>query len=72
MLSPKNSPRGKLLDQYVRVRITRMDDVDIALFERDWNNALYYFLMNADEQIYMRYGGTRRARSDDLSGSEQS
>jgi serine protease Do len=34
-----------------------MDDVDIALFERDWNNTLYYFLMNADEQIYMRYGG---------------
>jgi hypothetical protein len=39
-----------------------MDDVDIALFERDWNNTLYYFLMNADEQIYMRYGG-RDARS---------
>ncbi len=34
-----------------------MDDVDIALFERDWNNTLYYFIMNADEQIYMRYGG---------------
>ena len=34
-----------------------MDDVDIALFERDWNNTLYYFLMNADEHIYMRYGG---------------
>ena len=57
MLSPKNSTRGKLLSQYVRVRITRMDDVDIALFERDWNNTLYYFVLNADEQIYMRYGG---------------
>src|SRR5689334_21525090 len=34
-----------------------MDDVDIALFERDWNNTLYYFVMNADEQIYLRYGG---------------
>ena len=45
------------MSQYVNVRITRMDDVDIALFERDWNNTLYYFLMNADEQIYMRYGG---------------
>jgi hypothetical protein len=57
VLSPKNSPRGKLLNQYVNVRITRMDDVDIALFERDWNNTLYYFIMNADEQIYLRYGG---------------
>ncbi len=34
-----------------------MDDVDVALFERDWNNTLYYFAMNADEQIYLRYGG---------------
>ena len=34
-----------------------MDDVDVALFDRDWNNAIYYFVMNADEQIYLRYGG---------------
>ena len=57
MLSPKNTRRGQLLSQYVCVRITRMDDVDIALFDRDWNNTLYYFAMNADEQIYLRYGG---------------
>ena len=57
VLSPKSSPLGKLLDQYVCVRITRNDDADIALFERDWNNTLYYFVMNSDEQIYMRYGG---------------
>jgi hypothetical protein len=41
-----------------------MDDVDIGLFDRDWNNTLYYFILNADEQIYMRYGG-RDARSQD-------
>jgi hypothetical protein len=57
VLSPTTSTRGKLLSQYVRARITRMDDVDVALFERDWNNTLYYFILNADEQIYMRYGG---------------
>lgn len=57
VLSPKNSKRGQLLSQYVCVRIIRMDDVDIGLFDRDWNNTLYFFLMNADEQIYMRYGG---------------
>src|SRR5260370_32745998 len=57
VLSPKSSPRGKLLSEYVRVRIPRMDDVDVALFERDWNNTLYYFVMNSDEQIYLRYGG---------------
>ena len=57
MLSPKNSPRGKLLSQYVCARITKMDDIDIGLFDRDWNNTLYYFILNADEQIYLRYGG---------------
>jgi len=34
-----------------------MDQVDIGLFEHDRHNTLYYYLMNADEQIYMRYGG---------------
>jgi serine protease Do len=57
VLSPKNSARGKLLSQYVCARITRMDDIDIALFDHDWNNTLYYFVLNADEQIYLRYGG---------------
>src|SRR4051795_12074200 len=57
VLSPNNSKRGQLLKNYVCVRITHMDDSDIALFERDWNNTLYYFVMNADEQIYLRYGG---------------
>jgi hypothetical protein len=64
VLSPKNSPRGKLLSQYVLVRITRMDDVDIGLFDYDRNNTLYYFIMNADEQIYLRYGG-RDSQSQD-------
>ena len=41
-----------------------MDNVDIALFEHDRNNTLYFYLLNADEQIYMRYGG-RDSRSPD-------
>ena len=45
------------MSQYVCVRITRMDDVDIGLFDYDRNNAIYFFLMNADEHIYIRYGG---------------
>src|SRR5262245_21454530 len=64
VLSPTDSRRGKLLSQYVCVRITRMDDVDIGLFDRDWNNTLYFFMLNADEQIYMRYGG-RDSQSQD-------
>ena len=57
MLSPKDSPLGKQLSRYVCLRITRLDDVDIGLFDRDWNNAIYFFAMNAEEQIYFRYGG---------------
>ena len=45
------------MSQYVCVRITRMDNVDIGLFEHDRHNPLYYYILNSDEQIYMRYGG---------------
>jgi len=64
VLSSPDSPLGKLLTQYVCVRITRMDDIDVALFDRDWYNTLYFFALNADEQIYLRYGG-RDALSQD-------
>lgn len=52
------------MSQYVLVRIIRMDNVDIGLFEHDRNNTLYFYLMNADEQIYMRYGGRDAAGPD--------
>ena len=34
-----------------------MDSIDLGLFDFDRHNALYFFILNADEQIYMRYGG---------------
>jgi len=34
-----------------------MDGIDIALFDYDRHNAVYYFVVNSDEQIYLRYGG---------------
>jgi len=55
--SSPTSPRGVLLQQYVCARITDLRGIDIALFDYDRNNALYYFIMNADEYIYTRYGG---------------
>lgn len=45
------------MQRYVCLRIVRMDDVDIGLFDYDRYNTLYFFMLNADEQIYMRYGG---------------
>lgn len=64
MLSPKKSPLGQALSQYVLARIIRLDSVDLNLFEYDRNNTLYFFILNADEQIYLRYGG-RDAQSPD-------
>jgi len=55
--TPKESPRDKLLQQYVTARITSMSGVDIGLFDYDRHNALYYFALNADDHIYLRYGG---------------
>lgn len=52
------------MSQYVCARITRMDDINIGLFDYDRNNTLYYFLLNADEHIYMRYGGRDAASQD--------
>jgi hypothetical protein len=52
------------MQRYVCVRVTRMDDVNIALFDYDRYNTLYFFLLNADEQIYMRYGGRDSASPD--------
>ncbi len=71
VLSPKDSPLGKVISEYVAVRVTRMDEVDVGLFDRDWNNAIYFFVLNGDEQIYMRYGG-RESQSPDTYNSVES
>lgn len=45
------------MEQYVLLRIMTLDGIDLNLFEFDRHNALYFFMINADEHIYMRYGG---------------
>jgi len=55
--TPVDSPRGQLLQQYVCARIISNTGMNIALFDRDWHNSVFYFILNADEQIYLRYGG---------------
>lgn len=57
MTSPKSSPLGQVLSNYIPVRIIRLDNVDLGLFDYDRNNTIYFFMLNADEQIYLRYGG---------------
>ena len=39
------------------VRVIRMDNIDIGLFDYDRHNTLYFFILSPDEQIYLRYGG---------------
>src|SRR5262245_64617083 len=46
-----------LMQKFVLARIVAMNDIDISLFDYDRHNALYFFILNADEQIYLRYGG---------------
>lgn len=38
-------------------RITTMTGINVGLFDYDRHNSIYFFAMNADEQIYLRYGG---------------
>jgi hypothetical protein len=55
------------MQQYVCLRIVRMDNVDIGLFDYDRYNTLYFFILNADEQIYLRYGGRDTSQETYLS-----
>jgi serine protease Do len=45
------------MERYVLARITTMAGIDIGLFDYDRHNAIYFFILNADEHIYLRYGG---------------
>ena len=44
-------------EAFVRVRLTRITGVDLNLFEFDYDCTWFAFFLNADEQIYGRYGG---------------
>jgi serine protease Do len=43
--------------QFVRVRLTRIEGMDLRRFEFDYDVTWYAFFLNADETIYGRYGG---------------
>ena len=44
-------------DKYVRVRLTRIDNADLNLFEFDYDLTFMVFFLNADGKVYARYGG---------------
>lgn len=37
--------------------MTELKGINIGLFDYDRHNALYFFILNGDEEIYLRYGG---------------
>ena len=44
-------------DEFVRVRLTRIDNLDLNLFEFDYDLTFMVFFLNADGKVYARYGG---------------
>lgn len=43
-------------EQFVRVRLTRIDDLDLSLFDFDYDLTMMVFFMDANERLYARYG----------------
>jgi hypothetical protein len=48
---------GDLADKFVRVRLTRIDGLNLELFEFDYDLTFCVFFLSADEEVYARYGG---------------
>jgi hypothetical protein len=44
-------------DSFIRVRLTRIDDLDLRLFDFDYDLTLTFFFLDADGRVYARYGG---------------
>ena len=44
-------------DKFVRVRLTRIDNQDLNLFEFDYDLTFMVFFLNAEGKVYARYGG---------------
>lgn len=56
MRPQKNSPLAKLQEQFIRLRITDMAEVDIGVFEMDFNTTFGLFIINHRKEVYLRYG----------------
>jgi len=57
---------AKLAQNFVCLRITTMDNVDINLFQFDFDLTMTMFFMNAQSHIYARYGIRKNGSSDSV------
>src|SRR4051794_12062024 len=55
---------SEVADRFVRVRLTRIDPLDLNLFDFDYDLTFMVFFLNADGKVYARYGG-RDAKDPD-------
>ncbi|MFL5241627.1 MAG: Trx7/PDZ domain-containing (seleno)protein [Gemmataceae bacterium] len=53
-----------IADKFVRVRLTRIDGMDLNLFEFDYDLTFMVFFLNKDKEIYGRYGGRDSESAD--------
>jgi len=51
-------------DKFVRVRLTRIDNQDLSLFEFDYDLTMMIFFLNAENKVYARYGGREPKNAD--------
>ncbi|HEY1861645.1 MAG TPA: Trx7/PDZ domain-containing (seleno)protein, partial [Gemmataceae bacterium] len=54
-----------IADEFVRVRLTRIENVDLNLFEFDYDVTFMVFFLNAEKKVYGRYGGRDSESADD-------
>jgi hypothetical protein len=57
VVRPQDDELKALVDQFVCVRVTRMNDVDIGLFQFDYDLTWACFFLDGNDRIYSRYGG---------------
>jgi serine protease Do len=60
----RNNEVHDLLDKFVCVRIVQANNLDLSLFQFDYDQSFHALFMNADSTIYGRFG-TRSAREED-------
>jgi serine protease Do len=44
-------------DRFVRVRLPRIDNLDLRLFEFDYDLTMMIFFLDSEDRVYARYGG---------------
>src|SRR4051794_12132822 len=55
---------SEVADRFVRVRLTRIDPLDLNLFEFDYVLTFMVFFLNAEGKVYARYGGRDSHNAD--------